>query len=192
MTDTRKVAVVLETSVGNIELELYLDKAPLSAQAFLTFVDDGSFARHGAFHRTVRSNGNDRGHPTIDVIQAGLRDHPVSSLHGVAHESTLVSGLRHLDGTISLARGEIGTATGEAFFICVGDQPALDAGGARQSDGQGFAACGRVTAGIETVHVIHRLPCQRSDAAHPGGQTLDPPVRISRAYRKSVMRSHEQ
>jgi peptidyl-prolyl cis-trans isomerase A (cyclophilin A) len=58
---------------------------------------------------------------------------------------------------ISMARNEPGTASTE-FFICIGDQPSLDFGGDRNPDGQGFAAFGRITAGMDVVRKIQSLP----------------------------------
>ena len=94
----------------------------------------------------------------------------------IALERTSATGLRHLDGTISMARDGTDTATSD-FFICVGDQPALDFGGGRNPDGQGFAAFGRVVEGIEVVRKIDQSTAQ--------GQTLTPPIRILRAARQS-------
>ena len=79
------------------------------------------------------------------------------------------TGLRHLDGTLSMARDGPDTATGD-FFICIGDQPELDFGGRRHPDGQGFAAFGRVVRGMDVVRAIQAAP---ADAQH-----LTPPVRI--------------
>ncbi len=174
--------VALETDLGRIELEVHTEPAPRSARAFLAFVDDGSFTRFGRFYRTVRKHQNDNGSPTIDVVEGGWQD-PPQPLPGIEHESTRLTGVRHLDGVVSLGRRALGTATGAQFFICIGDQPALDAGGSRHSDGQGFAAFGRVTAGMDVVRRIHQLPTS-SVAGHPyvRGQLLDPPIRISSAH----------
>ena len=92
----------------------------------------------------------------------------------IAIERTSDTGLRHLDGSISMARMGPYTAT-HHFFICVGDQPELDFGDKRNPDGQGFAAFGRVVKGMDIVHKIHASPAD--------GQTLKPPVRIQRAVR---------
>ncbi|MRR10606.1 peptidylprolyl isomerase, partial [bacterium] len=89
-------------------------------------------------------------------------------------ERTRDTGLRHLDGTISMARAEPDTAT-HHFFICIGDQPELDFGGRRNPDGQGFAAFGRVIRGMELIRQIHSSPAD--------GQLLAPPVQIQRAVR---------
>ncbi|MFX6040711.1 peptidylprolyl isomerase, partial [Acinetobacter baumannii] len=72
----------------------------------------------------------------------------------IAHETTKQTGLRHRDGTVSMARGAPGTATAE-FFICLGDQPELDFGGRRNPDGQGFAAFGQVVQGMGVVRALH-------------------------------------
>jgi peptidyl-prolyl cis-trans isomerase A (cyclophilin A) len=179
--------VEIATDIGRIAIALYLHKAPLSAGAFLRLVDDGSFTRSGVFHRTVRSNDNDHGHPPIDVIQGGLLE-PLNGLPAVEHETTQRTAIQHLDGTVSLARGPVGTATGASFFICIGDQPALDAGGGRDpfGDDQGFAAFGRVIYGMDVVRTIHQLPA-RGPSCNPysRGQMLEPPIRITRAACRS-------
>ena len=176
------IRVILDTSVGLLELAVDPDRAPASTRAFLGYVDDGSFARHGTFYRAVRKHDNDRGHPAIDVIQGGWQQ-PSRPLARIEHESTRQTGLRHLDGTVSLARGALGTATGAAFFVCIGEQPALDAGGGR-GDGEGFAAFGRVISGMDTVHLIHQRPSGAATSdPYLQGQMLESPVRIMQAFR---------
>jgi peptidyl-prolyl cis-trans isomerase A (cyclophilin A) len=83
--------------------------------------------------------------------------------------------LSHKDGTLSMARSTPDTAR-DSFSICVGDQPALDFGGARQPDGQGFAAFGQVVRGMEVVRKIQ--------AAAADGETLTPAVAILRVWRR--------
>ena len=83
----------------------------------------------------------------------------------IPHETTQQTGLRHADGTLSMARNEPGTASSE-FFICVGDQPELDFGGKRNPDGAGFAAFGKVLAGLDVVRKIHQSPA-REQAHEP-------------------------
>jgi peptidyl-prolyl cis-trans isomerase A (cyclophilin A) len=92
----------------------------------------------------------------IEVIQGGLyEDNHPQALPPIAHETTNQTGVLHTDGVISMARMEPGTATCE-FFICIGDQPALDYGGKRNPDGQGFAAFGKVVKGMDVVKEIHQ------------------------------------
>ena len=75
----------------------------------------------------------------------------------IIHETTAETGVRHKDGTISMARLEPGTANSE-FFICINDQPDLDFDGKRNPDSQGFAAFGKVVSGMEFVRQIQQLP----------------------------------
>ncbi|MBO9558567.1 MAG: peptidylprolyl isomerase, partial [Caulobacter sp.] len=91
------------------------------------------------------------------------------------------TGILHTDGVISMARAEPGTATAD-FFICLGDNPALDFGGKRTSDGQGFAAFGRVVEGMEVVRAIHDAPAAGGDG-YTRGQMLEKPVKIQKLSR---------
>ena len=126
---------------------------------------------------------NDNGSPVISVIQGGLL-RPESGLPPVRHETTEETGLRHVDGTISLGRTDPGTGGGAEFFICIGEQPALDYGGMRNPDRQGFAAFGQVTRGMDVVHAIHKREAMgESDSDYTAGQILTDPVIIRSARR---------
>ena len=174
------VRVTMATSLGEIELELYPDKAPVTVENFLRLVD-GEHLEGGTFYRVV-SPHNDNGSPVISVIQGGIGD-AESPFPPIAHESTAVTGMPHLDGSISMARAEVGTATTE-IFICIGDQPALDFGGTRNDDGQGFAVFGRVVNGMDVVHAIHESPADApTDDAYVKGQILEEPVVIESIQR---------
>ncbi len=176
------VRVTLETDAGDIALAVYPEAAPASAGSFLEHVDQGLFDG-GAFYRVVRRN-NDNGSPVIEVVQGGLTD-PSKALPSVPHETTEQTGIRHLDGTLSLGRTDPGSASGGAFFVTVGDQPSLDFGGARNADGLGFAAFGRVTSGMDVVHGIHQEEATApTDNAYLRGQLLNEPVTIRKAYRQ--------
>lgn len=166
--------VVLETELGSIEVQLDLKNAPITSANFLKYVDAGAYDG-GAFHRTVRPDNQPRNKIRIEVIQGGTRlDARGPEPQPIPLERTNKSGLKHLDGTISMARDRPDTAISD-FFFCIGDQPALDYGGMRNPDGQGFAAFGRVTSGMEVVRRIQQAPAD--------GQTLKPPVKILRARR---------
>lgn len=166
--------VYLRTGLGVIVVEIAQDKAPVTAANFLRYVDaklyDGA-----VFHRTVTMANQPTDKVKIEVIQGGeLPDE--KCFPPIPLERTSVTGLKHLNGTISMARNGPDTATA-SFFICVGDQPELDFGGRRNPDGQGFAAFGRVVYGMETVKKIQRSPAD--------GQTLTPSVGISSAGRRT-------
>ena len=175
------VRVELVLAAGTIEMDIDVTRAPLSAADFLRYVDARRYDG-GLFTRVVRPD-NDHGRAQISVVQGGAR--PGSGQFGtVAHESTKMTGLRHLDGTLSLPRDAVGSASGAEFFVCVGDQPALDFGGARNADGQGFAAFGRVVHGMELVRSIWRMDGGGpSPDAYTAGQMLRRPVPIVSARR---------
>lgn len=167
--ENRNPSIIFETEMGNITVELYIDKAPITASNFLKYVDENRL-EDATFYRTVRNDNQGDNPVKIDVIQGGLYEdnHPMM-LDPIAHENTEQTGIKHLDGVISMARYTPGTATSE-FFICIGDQPALDYGGGRNKDGAGFAAFGKVTDGMEIVHQIHQ--------AKADGQYLNPRIKI--------------
>ena len=149
--------VLLRTEFGNITLEIYLDKAPITAENFLRYVKENRFLG-AVFYRVVHMDNQPDNKITIEVIQGGLKDDNHSqSLPFIPHETTVQTGILHKDGVISMARNEPGTASSE-FFICVGDQPELDFGGKRNPDGQGFAAFGKVTEGMDVVRKIQNQP----------------------------------
>lgn len=165
----------LETSWGTISFELDADVAPESCKAFIDCILRGDY-NGGYFFRTVRSD-NDRGNPPIDVIQAHARTE--NAAPNVRHESTQLTGLRHQKGTLSLPRTTPGSATGAGFFICLKDTPELDHGGQRNPDGEGFAAFGRITHGMDIIRRIHSAPClSGGPTSYLEGQLLEDPVII--------------
>lgn len=166
--------VEIRTALGDIEVEIDSVHAPVTAANFLRYVDLG-FYRVGRFHRTVREDNQPGNKVKIAVVQAGLDSLRVRSFPPIPLERTSVTRLRHTDGAISMARDGPNTATSD-FFICIGDQPALDFGGKRNPDGQGFAAFGRVVLGMDVVRKIQRSPAK--------GQALEPPIRIDDIVRK--------
>jgi peptidyl-prolyl cis-trans isomerase A (cyclophilin A) len=166
--------VVIKTELGDIEAEVDTIHAPITAANFLRYVDLG-FYRFGRFHRTVRADNQPADKVKIGVIQAGLDSLRVKDFPAIKLERTKLTGLRHKDGTLSMARDGPDTATSD-FFICIGDQPALDFGGKRNPDGQGFAAFGRVVLGMDVVQKIQSAPAQ--------AQALQPPVAILSIARK--------
>ena len=166
--------VLIKTELGDIEVEVDTIHAPITAENFLRYVDLG-FYRFGRFHRTVRADNQPTDKVKIEVIQAGLDSLRVKDFPPIKLERTKLTGLRHKDGTVSMARDGPDTATSD-FFICIGDQPSLDFGGKRNPDGQGFAAFGRVMLGMDVVRKIQSAPAQ--------GQKLLPPVAIVSIARK--------
>jgi peptidyl-prolyl cis-trans isomerase A (cyclophilin A) len=159
--------VLIRTEAGDIIVEIDPVRAPVTAANFLRYVDAGLYDG-STFHRTVTLSNQPNDAVRIEVIQGGQlpRD---KELPPIAHETTAATGLKHVDGAISMARSKPGSAA-SSFFICVNDQPELDFGGRRNPDGQGFAAFGRVVEGMDVVKAIQARPAQ--------GQQLAPPVKI--------------
>lgn len=146
----------IETSYGVIELELDDVRAPITTANFLKLIDDG--ALEGAdVYRIVISSQKYGELPTIDVIQGGIGWTHCKDFTPIEHEPTNVTGLRHLDGTISMGRtAEFGATT--EFFICIGAQPKLDAGAIEGPGAAGFSAFGQVVSGMDIVKIIQHLP----------------------------------
>jgi peptidyl-prolyl cis-trans isomerase A (cyclophilin A) len=164
--------VVLHTQLGDIEMELDAVHAPATTTNFLRYVK-GGFYTGGLFHRTVTMQNQPDSPVKIEVIQAGIDpERKKDGFPVIALERTNVTGVKHVDGAVSMARGGPDSATSD-FFICIGDQPELDFGGKRNADGQGFAAFGRVVRGMDVVRKIQGSPAE--------GQKLVPPVGIASA-----------
>lgn len=142
---------VIKTEVGNINFEVFPEKAPLSVANFLKYVELAKFDSAN-FHRVVRMDNQPNDSIRIEVIQ-GTFTGSSNSFGPIAHETTDKIGLLHKDGTVSMARRDPGSASTH-FFICINDQPELDFGGKRNPDGQGFAAFGQVTSGMDVVRKI--------------------------------------
>ncbi|WP_257457264.1 peptidylprolyl isomerase [Archangium lipolyticum] len=171
------VRVVMLTDKGEIELELDAARAPKTVKNFLAYVDAGLYDG-GVFHRTVKLKPDNQPNNTvkIEVIQGGINPTRQSEQRPpIALERTNETGLKHKDGTVSMARDTPDSAVSD-FFICIGDQPELDHGGKRNPDGQGFGAFGKVVRGMNVVRSIQQAPAN--------GQALTPPVKILRAGRK--------
>jgi peptidyl-prolyl cis-trans isomerase A (cyclophilin A) len=181
------VRVELETELGRVLVEVLPSVAPLSACDFIAYTDAGLYEGAG-FYRVVRLD-NDHGTPKIEVVQGGLMDESKERVP-VAHESTQKTGLKHVDGALSLARGDVGTGSAAAFFVVIGNQPGLDHGGTRNKDEQGFAVFGRVVEGMDIVRRIHGMKADGPvDDAYLKDQLLAKPVVIKHAKRLDAVPS---
>lgn len=189
-THDKFVLVAMETELGRIEIEVFPESAPATVKNFLAYVDGGHLDG-GAFYRTV-SPANDNNPHAISVIQGGINATMSTDFEApfppIAHETTEESGLKHVDGAISMARGAPGTAQSE-FFISIGDNHVLDHGGPRYEDGLGFAVFGRVRNGLDVARAIHERP---ADGGAPDdyvkGQVFTDPVKIVSVTR--IQESH--
>lgn len=167
--------VLIETNLGDIEVELFPDQAPKTVAAFLSFVDS-DFYNKTSFYRVLKTEELPTATNT-GIIQGGMwQTNPAKkiTIPGVEHETTKTSGLTHQSGTISLARLAPGTGNTE-FFICIGDQSPLDFGRRGTEDGQGYAAFGEVFKGMT---IVRNIQAQKSH-----GDKFDEKIVINRITR---------
>lgn len=144
----KNVHIIINTTFGDIEVELYASKAPKTVENFLRYVSNDLYVNSSFFRVCTPENEADRV-IKIEVIQGG--NIPENLLFPpIELETTQKTRIKHENGTISMARGEPNTAQ-SSFFICINNQPELDYGGKRNPDGMGFAAFGKVTKGMNVV-----------------------------------------
>lgn len=179
MSRKGEVAVRIETSLGVIVIAVDTVRAPITAANFLKYVD-GGFYNGGRFHRATRPDNYkptppDR--PAMEIIQGGINpEMRGKGFPPIPLERTSVTGIKHVRGVVSMARGTAADTATSDFFILLDDQPSLDFGGKRFDDGQGGAAFGRVVSGMDVVREIQQQPVQ--------AQALTPPVPIVSARRQ--------
>ncbi|UAY57413.1 peptidylprolyl isomerase [Arachidicoccus terrestris] len=163
--------VLIETKMGDIEVEIYPDRAPETCKAFLSYVKEGLY-KDASFYRVLNADNQASDAPKAELIQGGIwqtKPDKLRTLKGIVHESTKRTGILHKTGTVSLAREAAGTANSE-FFIVIGDQPGYDSGGANNPDHLGYAAFGRVVRGMDIVMLLYNKPAR--------DQSFDPPIPI--------------
>ena len=172
------VRVKLETGDGPIVLELYPDKAPITAGNFLRYVDGKRFDGATFYRASKVPNA-----PEFGLIQGGVQNDPARVLKPIAHEPTTKTGLSHTDGVISMGRTNPGTATSD-FFIVLGDMTYMDADPKQPGDNLGFAAFGKVVEGMDTARKILAEPTsQTAGVGVMKGEMLAKPVKIISARR---------
>lgn len=175
LTPRHVIPIRIVTQLGTIDAELDSARAPITVTNFLRYVD-GHLYDGGSFFRSVTTTNQPTDSVRIEVIQGGMpRGGTATKFDAIPLERTSVTGLHHGDGTLSMARGGPNTAT-DNFFITIGEQPALDFGGHRNPDGQGFAAFGVITSGRDVVRAIQ--------AQAVTGQAMVAPVVILRVERR--------
>ena len=137
--------VLLKTSLGDITLELYPDKAPKSVENFLTYVKLG-FYDGTVFHRVIAGFMIQGGGFTADLRQKKTRA-------PVVNESK--NGLSNLRGTLAMARTADPNSATAQFFINTVDNPRLDYAG---DANPGYCVFGKVVAGLDVVDKIRAVP----------------------------------
>jgi len=173
---TVKVSIV--TTAGPILLELEKQRAPITTNNFLRYVDQKRFDGM-TFYRAVKVPGAD----DLGLVQGGVNNDPRKTLPPIAHEPTIKTGLAHVSGTISMGRNAPGTAAGD-FFIIVGDMPYMDADPTKPGDNLGYAAFGHVVDGMDVVKRMLAAPVSATKGVGAlKGQMLAAPITIISARR---------
>jgi cyclophilin family peptidyl-prolyl cis-trans isomerase len=137
--------LVMETSLGNVRLELFADKAPLSVKNCLQYVDD-KFYDGLVFHRVISGF----------MIQGGGMGENLKEKPGrapIANEAP--NGLSNTRGTLAMARTAVPDSATSQFFINLKDNSFLDK--AKASDNVGYAVFGRVIDGMDVIDKISRV-----------------------------------
>ena len=163
--------IQIQTSKGNIEIELYPLQAPKTVAAFLSYIDSGYFFNSN-FYRALTMENQPSNAPKTELIQGGIwktNNKLAVRIPGIPHESTEQTKILHDEGVISLARAAPGTA-GTEFFICLSKQPGLDYGGENVPDKKGYATFGKVVKGMSVIRKISRQ--------NENDQYFSPPVAI--------------
>lgn len=168
--------VIVTTALGEIHIAVETERAPVTAANFLRYVDNKRFDGM-TFYRAHKISEDGK----YAIVQGGLQGDPKKVYKAIAHESPKATGLSHVDGAVSMARLEPGTAVAD-FFIVVGDLVSMD-GNADGSD-PGYAVFGRVVEGMDVVRAMLELP-RSADARNPvmKGQMLAQPVKVTTARR---------
>lgn len=145
MTDKTNPIVLLKTNKGDIKIELFADKAPISAKNFLQYVNEG-FYNGTIFHRVIENFMVQGGGFTKDMQQKGVHA-PI--------KNEADNGLSNKRGTLAMARtSDVNSATAQ-FFINTVDNPFLDFRGKTPRE-YGYAVFGKVIEGMDTVDAIKK------------------------------------
>ncbi len=170
------VKVALETEAGRIVLAVDRGRAPVTSANFLRYVDSNRLNGINFYRAMKLWQGS-------GLVQGGVRDGR-KLYPPIAHEPTSQTGIKHEDGTISMARTTPGSAQGD-FFITIGTVKGFDAGTGQQGDDLGFAAFGRVVEGMDVIRTLLQAPVSATKGEAEGmkGQFLEPPVKILKAER---------
>jgi peptidyl-prolyl cis-trans isomerase A (cyclophilin A) len=169
------VRVRLDTEAGPILLALDHKRAPVTAANFVRYAEANRFDDTFFYRAAPTKSAKGRG-----FVQGGIRHSARRSFPPIEHEPTTKTGLRHVDGAVSMARAAPSGAMGDFFIIVGGAMPAMDAQGGEP----GFAVFGRVEEGMDTVRAILAAPTVANAGRGPmRGQMIAKPVRIVAAKR---------
>jgi len=136
--------ITIETSHGNIVVELFEEAAPISCENFRQYVTDGFF-NDTIFHRVIPNFMIQGGGFTVDMSQKKTRDQ-------IKNEAD--NGEKNVRGTLAMARTAVVDSASSQFFINLNDNQFLNHGGRDF----GYAVFGRVSEGMDVVDAIAATP----------------------------------
>jgi len=146
MTEEKNPRVLMDTSMGNVTIELFKDKAPISVRNFLSYVKEG-FYDGLIFHRVIKEF----------MIQGGGMDASMQQKKTkFAIKNEAANGLSNKRGTLAMARTAVVDSATSQFFINVVDNEFLDYRG-KTPELFGYAVFGQVVEGMETVDAIRQV-----------------------------------
>jgi peptidyl-prolyl cis-trans isomerase A (cyclophilin A) len=160
--------VVIETNMGTMEVELNVDKAPVTVKNFLSYIDD-KFYNGLIFHRVIDGF----------MIQGGGYDEKMQEKKTKAPiKNEASNGLKNDAGTIAMARTNDPHSATAQFFINVNDNTSLNY---PQPDGHGYAVFGKILTGM---HVVNRIKMVKTGNLHGHANVPMDPVIIKMIKRK--------
>jgi cyclophilin family peptidyl-prolyl cis-trans isomerase len=152
MTTAKNPIVVMETSQGTVEMEIFADKAPISAANFLQYVDSGYY-NGTIFHRVIPSFMIQGGGFTADFSKK-------PTLPPIKNEAG--NGLTNDNGTLAMARTSVVDSATSQFFINTKDNAFLNHTD-NSPQGYGYAVFGKVVSGMDVVKKIEVVPTSVND-----------------------------
>ena len=146
MTDEKNPQVLMETSMGNVKIELFKDKAPISVRNFLSYVKDNYYDGL-IFHRVIKD---------FMVQGGGLDEHMQPKKTKFAIKNEAANGLKNTRGTLAMARTSMVDSATSQFFVNVVDNAFLDHSG-KTPDRFGYAVFAQVIEGMEVVDAMRAV-----------------------------------
>ncbi len=143
MSEEKNPQVLMETSMGNVKIELFKDKAPITVRNFLSYVKEG-FYDGLIFHRVIG---------TFMIQGGGFDENMIQKKTKFAIKNEAANGLSNKRGTLAMARTNVVDSATSQFFINVVDNDFLDYRG-KTADQFGYAVFGQVVEGLDVVDVI--------------------------------------
>ncbi len=165
---SQKTSVVMQTSMGELTIELDMENAPISSENFLAYVNDGFFDGT-IYHRVIPGFMIQGGGFTADMKQKSTRE-------PIKNEAS--NGLKNLRGTLTMARTQVVDSATCQFFINLVDNDFLDHRG-QSPNAYGYAVFGKVTAGMDVVDAIAKVATGNQG---PHQDVPNEPVIIEKAH----------